>query len=118
MDMQARLDDARRKLDFLRVALASPSPQVIEAALPELEGAVASMREVERALASGEAPDKSLAGDLAALAREVGIVGRLTHQGLALCTGWAEMLAAAAGGYVSSGKPAPLTPASSIAIEG
>jgi hypothetical protein len=118
MNTQARVDDARKRLDRLRVALASPSPREIEEALPELEQAIASMQELERALASGEVPLENMALDLAALAREVGIVQRLTKHGLELCNGWAEMLATATGGYVSSGKPAPLDPASRIEIDG
>jgi len=118
MNMQARVEDARRQLDRLRVALLSPSPRDIEEALPEVERAVTSMKELERALANGGVPAANMAVDLAALAREVGVVRRLTNGGLELSNGWAAMLAAAAGGYVSSGKPAPLNPASSLDVDG
>ncbi|HEV2201622.1 MAG TPA: hypothetical protein VGR73_17515 [Bryobacteraceae bacterium] len=118
MNMQASVEGTRRQLDRMRVALVLPFPREIEEALPELEQAVASMRELERALASGTAPAGSMAVDLAALAREVGVVERLTEGGRELTNGWAAILATAAGGYVSSGKPAPLNAASSIRIDG
>lgn len=116
--MQASVDEARRHLDRLRVALATPSPRDIEEVLPELGKAVASMKELEAKLGRGEAIDRGMAPDLLALSREIGIVRRLTDRGLELCNGWAVLLATAAGGYVASGKPAPLHPASSLEIEG
>jgi hypothetical protein len=116
--MRARVDDTRRHLNRLRVALATPSPRGIEEALPDLAQAVASMKELERELERGEKMNSSMALELIALSREIGIVRRLTDRGLELCNGWAVLLATAAGGYVASGKPAPLRPASTLRIEG
>ena len=107
--MRASIDNVRRHIDRLRIALASPSPRDIEEILPEMERAVASMKELERELARGEVATASLALDLMALAREISIVERLTDHGLELCQGWAVLLATAAGGYVASSKP-PLKP--------
>jgi hypothetical protein len=108
--MQASVDNARRHIDRLRVALASPSPRDIEEVLPEMELAVASMKELEQELARGGVATASLALDLIALSREISVVERLTDHGLEQCQGWAALLATAAGGYVASGEPAPLKP--------
>lgn len=115
--MQASVEDARRHLDRLRLALASPSPLEIAEIFPELEQAVLSMRELEQELVGGKAIKVGMALELSALLREIGIVRRLTDRGLELCAGWAVLLATAAGGYVASGKPAPLNPAPSLRIE-
>ncbi len=116
--MQASVDEARRHLNRLRIALASPSPRDIEDALPELTQAVISLQELEREVARGKSMNSSMALDLMELSREIGIVKRLTDRGLELCNGWAVLLATAAGGYVASGKPAPLHPAPTMRIEG
>ena len=120
--MRASVEDARRYLDRLRVALASPSLRDIEEALPELARAVASMaasrKDLERKLESGQAPDAGLARDLTTLSREIGIARRLADRGVELCNGRAILLATAAGGYVASGKPAPLNLGWRIEIEG
>jgi hypothetical protein len=116
--MQASVDEARRHLDRLREALASPSPRAVDEILPDLRKAVASLHELERKLTQGEITNPNLALELIALSREIGAVRRLTDHGLELCNGWAVLLATAAGGYVASGKPAPLNPGSSLKIEG
>ena len=116
--MQASVEEARRHLDRLREALASPSPREIEEILPDLGKAVASLQELEQKLAQGEITNPSMALELIALSREIGLVRRLTDHGLELCNGWAVLLATATGGYVASGKPAPLNPGSSLKIEG
>jgi hypothetical protein len=90
----------------------------MEEALPEVEKAVALLRELQQELAGGAAPSASLAADLIALSREIGMVQRLTDRGREICDGWAVLLATATGGYLSSGRPAPLHPACSLRIEG
>ncbi len=116
--MQASVEDARRHLDRLRAALASPFPREIMGIFPELEQAVLSMRELEQELVRGKAMKASMALELIALSREIGIVRRLTDRGLELCNRRAVLLATEVGGYVASGKPAPLNPAPSLRIEG
>lgn len=115
--MQASVEEARRHLNRLRMALASPSPREMQEILPELAKVVASLEELEREMARGESMNSSMALDLMELTREIGIVKRLTDRGVELCNGWAVLLATAAGGYVASGKPAPLHPASTVRIE-
>lgn len=115
--MQASVQDARRHLDRLRIALASPSWREIQDILPDLAKAVESMKQLEREWTPGKASNAGMALELIALSREIGNVQRLTKRGLELCSGWAVLLAGA-GGYLASGMPAPLDPASNLRIEG
>ncbi len=134
--MPSPIADVRRQLDRLRVALASPSHGEIRNALADLTAALKSLQELERALTpaqakhigfakdtgfasdTGLAKDMGFARELAALAAEIGSTQRLADRGLELCGRWAVSLAAAAGGYLASGKSAPLSPAATIRIEG
>jgi len=116
--MGGSVESARRHLGRLRVALTSASLREMEQAVPELEQAMVSLRELEARLGSGEAPEAGLTLALLALARETQLAQRLADRGRDLCQGRAMALAAAAGGYSASGKPAPLGPVSTIRIEG
>jgi hypothetical protein len=120
--MRASLDATRRQLDRLREALISPSPQDLEAAIPEFACSIAAMetsaREMEAALSRGEAPPPELRAELAALCEELSVAQKLLDRGRELCAARSILVATAAGGYGASGKPAELRPGSSIRIEG
>ena len=95
--MQAPIDAARRPLNRLREALISPSPQDLEAVIPELSESIAAME---------------------ASAQELDLAQQLLDRGRELCAARSILVATAAGGYGASGKPAELRPGSSITIEG
>jgi predicted nucleic acid-binding Zn-ribbon protein len=116
--MRASVDRVRRQMDRLRAALISPSPKDLEAALPELERAVASMAASLEEMLRGKQIDAGLQRDVAALSAEIAVVQRLLDRGQELCRGRAILIATAAGGYQASGNPAPLRPGCSIQIEG
>lgn len=118
--MLARIQSIRRRLDALRIALLSPSPEEIVNCLPALEEAVPSCQQLELELPDDSDPLARLEIRIAlhALQSDLQIAGRLIEHGAALHQGWAMLLAAAVGGYVATGAPAPLTAAGTVSLEG
>ena len=132
--MLARIQSTRRQLDAVRIALLSPSPEEIVSCLPALEEAVFSLQQLEKELLGDSnpqaVPTQSATGlpegqaqpeirvALQALQNDLQIAKRLIEHGAALHQGWAKLLAAAAGGYVATGAPAPLTVPGTVSIEG
>ena len=118
--MLARVQRARWSVGALREALLTPSPEQISGCLPALEESVSALRQLERELDSERNPQtrRELRAALSALAGDLRIARRLIEHGAALYQGWANLLAAAAGGYVASGQPAPLTAPGTLSLEG
>jgi hypothetical protein len=100
--MPSGIDNARTQVEALRRALLSPSPEEIERCLPALEEVMRSLSFVEK-----ELPDDAC-GQLEMLSKELRIVNRLIERGAAFYRGWAEMLGAAAAGYMPTGEAAPI----------
>jgi hypothetical protein len=115
----ARIQSTRRRLDALRIALLSPSPEEIVSCLPALEDAVSSLQLAKELLGHRNPPlQPEMRAGLQALKSDLQIARRLIERGAALHQGWAQLLAAAAGGYVATGAPAPLTAAGTVSLEG
>jgi hypothetical protein len=118
--MLARIQSTRRHMDALRIALLSPSPEEIVNCLPALEEAVSSLHQLEKELLDNNNPQARLEIRVAlqALQNDLQIARRLIEHGAALYRGWANLLAAAAGGYVATGAPAPLAAVGTVSLEG
>jgi hypothetical protein len=118
--MLARFESIRRRLQALRMALLSPSPEEIVNCMPALEQAIPSGPELELELPDDRDPQARLEIRIAlhALQSDLQIARRLIERSAALHQGWATLLAAAVGGYVASGAPTPLTAAGTVSLEG
>lgn len=104
--MLLRTKQAREKIAALRLALLSPSPEEISAALPGLEEAVRCLQTVERELREGACAPYEVRRELKLLKNDLRISRRLIEHGAAFCRGWAKMLGAGPS-YTPAGQPAP-----------
>lgn len=118
----AKLRQARARMAEVRQALSSAStPEEIGACLPLLEEAIACLRAIAPVPAPPNALKLSgpeLAGEIAAVRFESGIVRRVLEGGAQFYQGWARILAGAVAGYMPTGEPAALTAPGSVSIEG
>jgi hypothetical protein len=102
------IDNARRHVEALRIALLSPSPDEIERCLPSLEEAVRCLAAAERGLRDGSGGGPELGPRLESLKSELRIVDRMIGQGAAFYRSWAKLLGAATAGYMPTGEVAPI----------
>lgn len=92
--MRLKVREARGRLEALRLALLSPGPAEIAAALPGLEEAAFCLQAVEREILEGAGAPYELRRDLQLLKNDLRVVARLIDHGVAFCQGWAKMLGA------------------------
>ncbi len=115
--MRSNLKIARNRIEQLRGALLSPSPEEIERCLPGLVEAVACLGLVQQNL-SGEGADPELSRELKTLRIELTAVSRLIEHGAAFYHGWAKLLGSATSGYTPTGDAAPISAAGTMWIRG
>lgn len=118
--LTAEVQSARRNIEALRVALQSPVQEDVASSLPCIEEALSCLQAIQQRLADQKLPEGVRAGlekELRALSQELDIAQRLVVHGKAFCESWGRMLAAQAGGYVSTGDPAPLQTDGSISVK-
>jgi Zn-dependent oligopeptidase len=123
--MLTHLQRARHNVDAIRAALQSPSPEDVNAALPQLEEAVESLQQLVRELQQNQ-DTPTAPGDnhheftlqLHALNTSLDVAQRLVVHGQTFCDGWARILGSATAGYQPSGDAAPLTAPATVSIKG
>ena len=102
--MHEQIEEARRHVDALRLALQSLSQDEIGNCLPKLEQAVECLHAIEQELSQKgrTRPEPDIAKQLLSLGNELDIAQRLVIHGSAFCESWGRMLGVAAGGYVAN----------------
>lgn len=105
--MLSRTKQARDRIERLRLALLSPEPEEICAALPGLEEAAVCLEEVEQELRGGADVPAAVHRELKMLKSDLRISARLVEQGMAFCQAWARMLGSGPA-YTQTGQPTPL----------
>jgi hypothetical protein len=103
---RSKIKQARDRIEALRLALLSPAPEEIGAALPGLEEAALCLRTVEQEVRESIDTPYEVRRELQLLKNDLRIVSRLIDHGVAFCQGWAKML----GGcppYTQAGESAP-----------
>jgi hypothetical protein len=109
--MLAEIKQARTRIEVLRLALLSPAPDELGAALPGLEEAAQCLAAVESHMTRDtdqhtHAPYE-VRRELRLLKNDLRIVTPLIEHGVAFCRGWAKMLGAEPG-YTPAGVSEPL----------
>jgi hypothetical protein len=104
--MRSNLKQARERIESLRLALVSPEPEEIAAALPGLEEAVHCLAALEQEIREGTAVPYEVQRELKLLKNDLRISGRLIDQGVNFWRVWAKMLGAGPG-YTQTGLAAP-----------
>jgi hypothetical protein len=104
--MRSKIKQARDRIEALRLALLSPTPQEMGAALPGLEEAARCLETVERELREGACAPYEVRRELKLLKNDLRISGRLIDQGAVFCQGWAKMLGVGPA-YTQAGEPVP-----------
>lgn len=103
---RSKIKQARDRIETLRVALLSPGPEEISAALPGLEEAALCLQSVEREVREGSGRSHEVRRELKLLKNDLRIVARLIEHGVAFCQGWAKMLGGCPA-YTQGGESAP-----------
>ena len=108
--MRSKLKQARDRVELLRLALVSPEPEDISAALPGLDEAVHCLAAVEQEIREGspafyEVPYE-VRRELTLLRNDLQISARLIERGVEFWRVWAKMLGAGPG-YTQTGLTAP-----------
>jgi hypothetical protein len=116
--IRSKIKQARGRIEALRLALLSPDPAAIAAALPALEEATLCLQFAEEHLRN-EIDTRQIRRDLQLLKNDLRIVSRLVANGVAFCRGWARMLGAGPA-YTQTGQPAPIghRAASTLSLHG
>jgi hypothetical protein len=115
--MHSSIKLARDRVEFLRLALLSPSPEEIGAALPGLEDAALCLGTVERELCAGACAPYEVRRELKMLKNDLKIVARLIQHGTAFWQGWARTIGAGPA-YTPAGVRASAHSEGSLSLRG
>ena len=117
--MKPGIKQARERLETMRLALLSPSPEDIQAAIPGLEEAVECLAAAEREIRAHNGAPFEVRRELTLLKNELKLTLRLIEQGTAFGNIWAKMLGAGPA-YTQAGTSAPPIegPAGALSIRG
>jgi hypothetical protein len=121
--MRSRLLNVRQAVAALRAALLVSSIEAMDAQMPALQQAAATLEALRSESPRpeslrNESPEFELRREIEALARELRGSEKLIAQGLALTQGMAGLLAAATAGYRHDGEPAALRPSGTLLVRG
>jgi hypothetical protein len=103
---RSKIKQARDRIEALRVALLSPEPEEIGAALPGLEEAARCLETVEQQMREGIPGSYDVRRELKLLKNDLRIVTRLIEHGVAFCQSWAKMLGGCPA-YTQAGESVP-----------
>jgi hypothetical protein len=115
--MRTRVKQARDKVEALRLALLSPVPEDLGAALPGLEEAARCLGAIEQELQEGVCARYELHRELKLLKNDLRISARLIEQGMTFCQGWAKMLGAGPA-YTQAGQVAQPRSEGTLSVRG
>lgn len=107
--MRSRIQQARDRIEELRVALLNPAPEEICAALPGLEEAVRCLQTVEQEVRDGACAPYEVRRELKMLKNDLRISGRLVEQGAEFFRGWAKVIGIGTS-YTQAGQPSQPEP--------
>jgi hypothetical protein len=120
--MRSIIHNVREQTAALRTALLAPSIEGLQAHLPALQAAALALQSLQADLPDASirlrTPEPETRRELEALARDLGVAGRLVAHGLAFQLGLARLMASASAGYRPDGEPVPLKTAASISVRG
>lgn len=115
--MHSRIKQARERIEALRLALVSPEPEDIGAALPGLEEAAHCLAAVEQEIREGFPAPYAVRRELKLLKNDLRISARLIDHGVNFCRGWARMLGAGPA-YTQTGGSAPARLEGTVSLRG
>ena len=115
--MRSSLHNVRQTVAALRAALLVSSIEAMDAQMPALQQAGATLQSLRPVLLKEGPLESESRRELEALARELRASGALIAQGLAVTQGLARLLAPAAG-YRQDGEPAPLKTGGTLEVRG
>jgi hypothetical protein len=115
--MLSIIKHARGRIETLRLALVSPEPEEIDAALSGVEEAARCLEDVEREIRGGAFAPYEVRRELELLKNDLLIVGRLIEHGVAFCQKWAKMLGGCPA-YTPSGETVPSRPEGTFLVRG
>ena len=115
--MQSRIQQARARVEALRLALLSPSPEEIGSTLAGLEEAARCLETVEREVREGTCAPHEVRRELKFLKNDLRISARLIEHGLAFCNGWARMLGTGPS-YSQAGDAVPAETVGTLSLRG
>ncbi|HTB13521.1 MAG TPA: hypothetical protein VK752_18200 [Bryobacteraceae bacterium] len=115
--MRSKVKQARDRIEALRLALISPTPEEIGAVLPGLEEAVFCLETVERAVREGVCAPYEVRRELKMLKKELRVSARLVEHGVAFCQGWAKLLGAGPE-YAQNGHTVPGQSEGTLSVRG
>jgi hypothetical protein len=108
---------ARERVEALRLALLSPTPEEIAAALPGLDEAARCLETIEQEVRAGACAPYEVRRELKLLKNDLRISARLIEHGIAFCQGCAKMLGGGPA-YTQAGGSAPLPSQGSVSLRG
>lgn len=115
--MHSKVKQARSKVEALRLALLSPSPEEVAAALPGLNEAALCLTGIDQELRQGSPAFYELRRELEMLRNELRISARLVDHGIVFWRGWAK-LAGAGPSYTPSGYAAVTPSEAMLSLQG
>jgi hypothetical protein len=118
--MRLRVEQARDRVELLRLALLRAIPEEMDAALPGLEEAIQCLQEVEWELRAGTHAAYEVRRELKLLKNDLRLIARLIEHGAAFCRGWASMLGAGPS-YTQDGHAVPeaiAAPGGALSLQG
>jgi hypothetical protein len=115
--MPSKLKQARNRVEALRLALLSSTPEQVDAALPGLNEAALFLASVEQDLLAGDGAPDDVRQELKLLKNDLRISARLIAQGLEFCRGWAETLGGGPA-YTRGGHTAPAPAEGTLSLQG
>jgi len=112
------LTAAWQQLRQVRQKLLNPSPDALNECIPMLEAAGKALQDIETALRANPENRPELRAELERFRSELSVVNQLLRHAASFYLGWAQLLAAAAGGYTASGYATPLPSSPRIKVRG
>jgi hypothetical protein len=115
--MRSKIKQARDRVEALRLALLSPTPEDIAQALPGLEEAASCLAILEQEVREGACAPYEVRRELKLLKNDLRISARLIEQGIAFCQGWAKLLGGVPA-YTQAGHSQPPPSAGTLSLRG
>ena len=115
--MRSKIKQARQRIEALRLALISPTPEEMGGVLPGLDEAVRCLATIEQEIREGTPAPYEVRSELQMLKNDLRISVRLIEHGLAFCQVWAKMIGAGPA-YTQTGRPAPSRSEGTLSLQG
>ena len=90
--MRSKIKRARERVEALRLALISHTPEEMGSVLPGLDEAVRCLATIEQEIREGTPAPYEVRSELQMLKNDLRISVQLIEHGLAFCQAWAKMI--------------------------